>query len=250
MIHHCTLMRVNNLKITNDIKTITYDNIKKMMLNYDIIPGQRLILVDLAEQLGVSRTPVMHALSILAQEGYLDLVANQGYSVHVLTEEEGRNLFEIREIIETGIIDQLVHKMTDQQFEKLANSKMDFERAISDRVNRKLFILDTEFHACAIEIMDNPILVDRYRDICQKIFLRFRIEDLLVQQIGEIVREHDEILNALRIKDVEYAKELLHNHNKNAQNSLFSAIFQKETARIKIKAQPYESKRALKNGYC
>jgi DNA-binding GntR family transcriptional regulator len=206
-----------------------------MMLNYDIVPGQRLIFVDLAEQLGVSRTPVNNALSILANEGYLDFVPNQGYSVHVLTEEEGRYLFEIREIIETGVIGQAIRMMTSLKLDKIKQAKTEYERAISDNVHRQLFILDTEFHARAIEMIENPILVDHYRDICQKIFLRFRVEDLLTTRAIEIIKEHEEIFNSILIKDVEHAKELLHTHNLNAKTNLFSIIFQKETAKMKIK---------------
>lgn len=210
-----------------------------MMLNYDIIPGQRLIFVDLAKQIGVSRTPVNNALSILANEGYLDFIPNQGYSVHILTEEEANYLFEIREMIEIGVIGQAIRKMTDRKLEKLEQCKVDYENAISDRVHRKLFILDTEFHASAIEMIDNPILVDRYREVCQKIFLRFRVEDLLIERIREIVKEHDEIFHSLRTKDVEYAKELLNAHNNNAKKNLFAIIFQNEKAKIKIKTSPH-----------
>jgi DNA-binding GntR family transcriptional regulator len=125
--------------------------------------------------------------------------------------------------------------MTDRKLEKLQHCKLDYERAISDRVHRKLFILDTEFHASAVEMIDNPILVDRYREVCQKIFLRFRVEDLRIDRIREIVKEHDEIFHSLLTKDVERAKELLNSHNNNAKKNLFAIIFQNEKAKIKIK---------------
>jgi len=226
------------LKTQKNLTLIVYNQIKEMMLNYDIIPGQRLIFVDLAKQIGVSRTPVNNALSILANEGYLDFIPNQGYSVHILTEEEANYLFEIREMIEIGIIGQAIRKMTDEKLEKMEQCKINYENAISDRVHRKLFILDTEFHASAIEMIGNPILVDRYREVCQKIFLRFRVEDLLIARIREIVREHDEIFHSLRTKDVEYAKELLNAHNSNAKKNLFAIIFHNERTKAKIKAVP------------
>lgn len=161
------------MKTQKNLTLTVYNQIKEMMLNYDIIPGQRLIFIDLAKQIGVSRTPVNNALSILANEGYLDFIPNQGYSVHILTEEEANYLFEIREIIEIGVIGQAIRKMTDKKLDKLQQRKMDYEKAISDRVHRKLFILDTEFHASAIEMIDNPLLVDRYREVCQKNFSAF-----------------------------------------------------------------------------
>jgi DNA-binding GntR family transcriptional regulator len=227
---------LTGLKTQKNLTLTVYNQIKEMMLNYDIIPGQRLIFVDIAKQIGVSRTPVNNALSILANEGYLDFIPNQGYSVHILTEKEANYLFEIREMIEIGVIGQAIRKMTDKKLEKLEQCKVDYEKAISDRVHRKLFILDTEFHASTIEMMDNPILVDRYREVCQKIFLRFRVEDLLIDRIREIVREHDEIFHSLRTKDVERAKELLNSHNNNAKKNLFAIIFQNEKTKTKLKS--------------
>ena len=212
-----------------------YDSIKQMMLNYDIVPGQRLIFVDLAKQLGVSRTPVNNALSILAKEGYLDFVPNQGYSVHKLTKEEAESLYEIREILELGTIGKAMRKITEEKLAILEKKKCDYENSISDRVHRKLFILDAEYHASIIGMMDNPFLVNRYQDICQRIFLRFRTEDLRLDRQREIVKEHDTLFQAVRMRDVEWAKELIRNHNINAKKNLFAIIFQKGEAAEKIK---------------
>ncbi len=212
-----------------------YDSIKQMMLNYDIVPGQRLIFVDLAKQLGVSRTPVNNALSILAKEGYLDFVPNQGYSVHKLTIEEAESLYEIREILELGTIGKAIRKQTPEQLNELCGKKDLYESSITDRVRRQLFILDTEYHATIIGMLGNQFLVDRYRDICQRIFLRFRTEDLRLDRQKEIVREHDALFQAVRTRDVEWAKSLVKEHNANAKDNLFAIIFQKEEMIGKLK---------------
>jgi len=216
------------LKGRKNLTLAAYDRIKEMMLNYDIVPGQRLVFVDLAEQLGVSRTPVNNALSILAKEGYLDFVPNQGYSVHRLTREEAESLYEIREILEVGSIGKAIRMMTPETLHFLEKKKQEYERAITDRVQRKLFNLDTEFHASVIGMIGNIYLVDRYRDICQRIFLRFRTDDLQVERISEIVRQHDELFEAIQIRDVERAKELIRNHYADSKKNLFAIIFQKE----------------------
>jgi DNA-binding GntR family transcriptional regulator len=202
-----------------------YDRIMEMMINYDIVPGQRLVFVDLAEQLGVSRTPVNHALSILAKEGYLDFIPNQGYTVHRLTEEEAESLYEIREILELGTISKAIRNITPEKIEHFRGKKEAYEQAITDRVHRGLFVLDTDFHAAVIEMMDNAILADRYRDLCKRIFLRFRVEALRVERIHQIVEEHNRLFEAICIKDVALAKELLQKHNRNARKNLFSFIF-------------------------
>jgi DNA-binding GntR family transcriptional regulator len=222
------------LKKQKNLTLAVYYRIKEMMLNYDIVPGQRLIFVDLAEQLGVSRTPVNNALSILAKEGYLDFVPNQGYSVHKLTLEEAECLYEIREIMEVGTIGKAIRNMDDRKLAVLEQRKNDYKNAISDRVHRKLFVLDSEFHAAIIEMIDNPILSERYRDICQKIFLRFRTEDLVIERIPKIAAQHDELFEAVRIRDVDRAKELIKFHNENARQNLFAIIFRSENGRGKI----------------
>ena len=224
------------LKKQKNLTLAVYYRIKEMMLNYDIVPGQRLVFVDLAEQLGVSRTPVNTALSILAKEGYLDFIPNQGYSVHKLTLEEAECLYEIREIMEVGTIGKAIREINDQKLQVLEQRKNDYKNAISDRVHRKLFVLDAEFHAGIVEMIDNHILSERYRDICQKIFLRFRIEDLIIERIPEIASQHDQLFEAVRIKDVDRAKELIKYHNQNARKNLFAIIFRSENGRGKIKA--------------
>jgi DNA-binding GntR family transcriptional regulator len=234
------------LKKQKNLTLAVYSRIKDMMLNYEIVPGQRLVFVDLAEQLGVSRTPVNNALSILAKEGYLDFVPNQGYSVHRLTLEEAEALYEIREILEVGTIGKAIRHMGAQELATFKQRKQDYENAITDRVHRKLFILDTEFHAGMIEMTGNAILAGRYRDICQKIFLRFRTEDLRIDRIQKIVDEHEQIYEAVRIKDVARTKELLKTHNSNARKNLFSIIFQREQIAGKLKnIEPSEPESVL-----
>ena len=202
-----------------------YDSIKKMMFDYSIVPGQRLVFVDLAQQLGVSRTPVNNALSILAKEGYLDFVPNQGYSVHKLTLEEAESLYELREVLEIGTIGKAIRMISPGKIRELEDKLGEYAAAISDRVFRHLFAMDAEFHAAIMASIDNLYLVERYRDICQRIFLRIRIEDLRVDRQREIVKEHSALFEAVRIRDVEYAKDLIRTHNANAKRNLFAIIF-------------------------
>ena len=212
-----------------------YDRIMEMMINYDIVPGQRLVFVDLAEQLGVSRTPVNNALSILAKEGYLDFIPNQGYTVHKLTREEAEALYEIREILEIGTISKAIRAMTQEKIDRLRQVKEVYEKGVTDRVHRGLFVLDIDFHAAIIEMTGNLLLVDRYRDLCKRIFLRFRVEALSIDRIHEIVKEHDQLFETICIKDVDLSKELLKTHNRNARKDLSKIIFEKNKEERKIK---------------
>lgn len=200
----------------------------KLMLDYEIVPGQRLVFVDLAKQLKVSRTPVNNALSILAQEGYLDFVPNQGYSVRRLSQKDAEELYQIREVLEVGFIEQAIDSVTEKKLINIEKQKRAYEEAISYRVHRNLFILDTDFHLSILDMAGNKILSNRYRDLSRKIFLRFRIEELRMDRIEQICIEHDQLYEALSLKDVERAKGLVMVHHQNSRESLFPIIFQEK----------------------
>ena len=213
------------MKKNKNLTLKVYDSLIELMLNYEIVPGQRLVFVDLATQLKVSRTPVNNALAILAQEGYLDFVPHQGYSVHKITEKEAEDLYEIRDILEVGFIGQVIRNITDNDLDRIEKCMVAYENASDQRVTRKMFILDTEFHLAIMNVTGNDQLSSRYREICRKIFLRFRIEDLEMRRIEEIRAEHRKIFEALTLKDVELAKEQIRSHHTTSKKALFPIIF-------------------------
>ena len=213
------------LSTDKNLTQMTYRKIKEMMLDYDIIPGQRLIFVDLAKRLGVSRTPVNNALCILANEGFLDFVPNQGYTVHQITLEEGNALYEIREIIELAAVGSAIRNLTSDKLELLKKQKKLYERAIIENVSRGRFILDQEFHACYVQMSGNSYLTDYFREVYQRIFLRHRIEGLRAGRAKDVVLEHNEIYKAISLKDVERVKKLIKYHIKAGKEYIFSSIF-------------------------
>jgi DNA-binding GntR family transcriptional regulator len=216
------------LKKSKNLTLKVYNRIMKLMLDYEIVPGQRLVFVDLANQLKVSRTPVNNALSILAQEGYLDFVPNQGYSVRRLSQKDAEELYQIREVLEVGFIEQAIRNITEKKLINVEKQKLAYEKAISDRVHRNLFILDTEFHLAILDMAGNRILSARYQDLSQKIFLRFRIEELKIDRIDQICIEHHQLYEALSLRDAERAKGLIMVHHQNSRESLFPIIFQEK----------------------
>ena len=204
---------------------MAYRKIKDMMFNYEIIPGQRLVFVDLAKKIGVSRTPVNHALSILASEGFLDFIPHQGYAVHELTQEEAGALYQVREIIEMGAIELAIRKMTPEKLEALRKKKdVIAEKLTADHVTRRNFILDQEFHLCYIDMAGNPYLTNFFREVYQRIFLRHRLEGLSIARNQQVVSEHNEIVKAISQKDVRKAKESIKKHIRAAQKSIFSVF--------------------------
>jgi DNA-binding GntR family transcriptional regulator len=208
----------------SNLTDMAYRKIKAMMMNYDIVPGQRLIFVDLAKRLGVSRTPVNSALGILAAEGFLDFVPNQGYTVHEITHHEARNLYELRKILEMGAIEKVIERVTPEKLELLQKRQNLYEKAILDNISRGRFALDQEFHAAYIQMADNPYLTSYFREIYQRIFLRHRIEGLRPGRAKEVVSEHKALFEAIRQRDVKRARNLIEQHIDAGEKYIFTAV--------------------------
>ena len=203
-----------------------YQQIKQMMINYELIPGQRLIFNDLAEKMGVSRTPVNNALSLLAKEGFLDFTPHQGYTVHQITKEEADSLYELREILEIAAIEKVIANLTPEKLKVLERKQKSFEQAVAEKVSRGRFFLDQEFHAGIVELSGNLYLADYFREVYQRIFLRHRVGPLRGERAVQAPVEHDNILEAIKERDVARARQAISNHIKAGKEYIYSYIFE------------------------
>ncbi len=208
-----------------NLTQLVYERIREMMFHYEILPGQRLIFNDLAQKLQVSRTPVNNALSILANEGFLDFVPNQGYRVHQITREEAESLYEIREMLEVGAASRIVREINEEKLAAVQRRKALYREAISQKVSRGRFILDQEYHASYLNILNNIYLANYFREVYQRIYLRHRIEGMREDRTEMVAKEHQRIFEALMYRDVEGLKNAVLDHIRAGKEYIFSIVF-------------------------
>ena len=212
------------MKKSNNLTQKVYWKLIRLMRDSEIVPGQRLVFADLAKKLKVSRTPVNNALAILAQEGYLDFVPNQGYSVHRITQQEKKDLYEILEAMEISFIGHAIRRTTNQMLKTITRTKNKLDQLISENFNRKLFLFDTELHKAFLDMAGNANLSLRYSETCQKLYICFRPEGLSASRIADLQKEHEDLLEAVTLKDVDGAKTILHSHREIIENLEISMI--------------------------
>ena len=202
-----------------------YGKIRTLILTNQIIPGQRLPLADLAQKLGMSRTPVNSALSALAREGFLEFFPNRGYSVRRLTSRETEELHEARELLELSTTARAMHLMTDNTLSDVAEAKRRVDECVASRDYRQLFFLDAEFHTAIVAMTGNHYLVARYRDLFRMLSLSFSLTDLRFKRLPRMVAEHEEILEAFFTRDLERAQLLVERHGANDRETLYSRFY-------------------------
>ena len=87
---------------TRNKKTIAYEAIKRQIINIELPPGLPINEAELASQLGVSKTPIREALRQLERDGFVENVPSRGSMISHITSQEITDVFQIREIIESG----------------------------------------------------------------------------------------------------------------------------------------------------
>ncbi|MFN3881741.1 MAG: GntR family transcriptional regulator [Nitrincola lacisaponensis] len=97
-------LKINRTLVT--LREMVLDKLRSAILNFQLLPGDRLVERDLCERLGVSRTSVREALRHLESEGLVEFDGNRGPRVAVITLEDARDIYELRCALE-GLIVQL-----------------------------------------------------------------------------------------------------------------------------------------------
>lgn len=189
----------------SDLSVPVYDKLRKMILNNELKPGEKLLQEKLAARLGVSRTPLLKALQMLEYEFLVESIPRRGMFVKELKADEMRDIYDVREGIETVAVRLCTERCTERQLRTLKNIWKPFvnQQPIDFYRYRKA---DDKFHALLLEYSDNKVL----QKIYSHSLVQLRVEQMgLMRSPEETLPEHLAILQAIEKKDSEMAvKEL------------------------------------------
>jgi DNA-binding GntR family transcriptional regulator len=143
---------------TPPLRQRVYEQIEGLIAAGTLAPGVRLVEGDLAQTLGVSRGPVREALQLLAQAGFVDLRSHQGAFVHVPTEKEIDDFFDVRRALESESARLATERLTPESAARLTGAVHE-ARAALDRGDDPMATTGNGWlHAEIADIADNPLL--------------------------------------------------------------------------------------------
>jgi DNA-binding GntR family transcriptional regulator len=189
-----------------------YLEIKKMLFNYQIVPGQKLQCQDLAEKFKVSRTPVKDALNMMEKEGYVELKHNKGYYVAEIGLKEAEELYDIREALEVLGVQRAIENLNQRSLGILKEAMEAYSKDLMMPLTRKRLILDANFHLRMMQLSQNIALVATLRMIFSKIYLKHKIENLSIQRGNQADKEHKQIYEAICSGKTSSAIEIVRRH--------------------------------------
>ncbi|MCH9827241.1 MAG: GntR family transcriptional regulator [Gammaproteobacteria bacterium] len=206
-------------KQTNPLAEQVYTKVKQAIFDFELLPGDRFTENELAEQHGVSRTPVRDALYRLQREGYLEVGFRSGWSVSPFDFPRFDELYDLRILIETASVERLCQMDPPPDLEAL---KRQWLVAKDQRVTeaRQIAALDEAFHTTLVSAAGNREIARVHEDITEKIRIIRRLDFLKSNRIEATYDEHAKILRLILKRQSTEATILLRSHVTQSKNEV------------------------------
>ena len=194
------------------LRDVAFRKLRQAILRGELQPGQRLMEIALAEQLGVSRTPVREAIRMLEQDGLAVMIPRRGAVVSKISGKNLRDVLEVRRALEELAVDLACTRMTDEDFQKLKEANERFSATLSGNDITKMAEADEAFHDLIYQASDNARLVLLEMQLREQMY-RFRIEHLKEKSKRyRLVEDHNAIIRNLINRDSDNAREAIREH--------------------------------------
>ncbi len=204
-------MKLKNIRFRNASER-AYRIIKEMIAQYQLIPGQKITYIQLAEKLEMSKTPIINALYRLEQDEFVISIPNRGFFVNEIDIEEVAELFKIREGLEILAAEEAMKNQNPETLKEIEKAMIAHRKYHYDIVTRKRLALDAAFHLKIAEMGRNRNLVRFLRQVFEHIYLRHRSEGIPRKRLVTSVEEHQKIFDAIREKNMAKARRLMKQH--------------------------------------
>jgi DNA-binding GntR family transcriptional regulator len=197
-----------------------YETLRQRVLRRDPGPGAKLSLHELATELGVSRSPVHHALTRLVSEGLLSVKARRGYYVTPVTAKTVGNGYDVRLALELHAAECTVGSVDAANLDRFRTLMVESEAAISQE---EWDAANAAFHEFQIDLAANEMLSHVYRELSVNLMMQVirggRLEG------GEyLAREHRAIVDAFEASDLAAAQLAIRMHIESGKGIALDAI--------------------------
>jgi DNA-binding GntR family transcriptional regulator len=210
-----------------------YALIRQAITSGRFVPGQRLSERELAVQYGVSRTPIREAFRHLIQEGLVVYKPNSGYRIIPLSEELARNILVVRETLESMATRLAAQRDPKGTAETMVKTITKARRAYREGQLSELIAANQSFHQALVESSGNSVLKAMYRTLQGYIGLMMSVSLSWPRRPLETIREHGEIIRALKSGNPDAAEKAIRRHVRNAYEGVLRNVKQYLTQTVR-----------------
>jgi DNA-binding GntR family transcriptional regulator len=206
------------------LREVVAETLREAIVNGVLKPGERLMEIQLAEELGVSRTPVREAIRKLELEGFVVMIPRRGTYVADLSIKDINEVFEIRTALDVLAAGLAVERITEDELEQLERLLVEIAELIEQDDADKIVESDSQFHDILYRASRNDRLVGIINNLREQ-FTRFR--SISIQYPGRMqksVEEHRRLVEAIASRDTDLAQQLAREHMENSEQTLLQDL--------------------------
>lgn len=199
------------------LRDVVFRTLRQAILKGELAPGERLMEIQLAKRLGVSRTPIREAIRKLELEGLVIMIPRKGAEVAGITEKNLRDVLEVRRSLEELAIELACQRMSESDIRELEEAQTAFKTAVGSSDMIRIAQTDEAYHDVIYKGTCNDKLVQILNNLREQMY-RYRLE--YIKDTGKrqvLLIEHDNILNAIRSRNLEQAKNAMREHIDNQE---------------------------------
>jgi DNA-binding GntR family transcriptional regulator len=208
---------------SKSLQEMAYDSLKAGILTGRLLPGEKYGELELARELGISRTPVREALLKLEVENLICFNPGRGISVKYFSKKDLEDLTELRRIIEEAAVAKIVGSLSKDQIERVKNILAEQEECVRGGYDENIFLeIDRKFHLSLIEAGGNKFMIQTYNSIRDYFAMTFRGALSKRGRVMEVLREHKLIVKALSEVNLDMAIDAVRTHLINSKSIALS----------------------------
>ena len=215
------------------LRDVVFQTLRQSILTGQMEPGERLMEVQLAEELGVSRTPVREAIRMLELEGLVVMIPRRGAQVAAITKQDLRDVLEVRATLERLAARLACERFTEEGYRNLEKANREFAHLARLRNKSVVDITnaDVHFHDVIYQATGNRRLIQIVQNLQEQMY-RYRMEYVRDLSSHEnLIAEHTDIIRALEARDETKAEEIVVTHISNQAKEILRLINEHEEDR-------------------
>ncbi len=206
------------------LRDVVFKTLRQEILTGKLKPGERLMEIQLANKLGVSRTPIREAIRKLELDGLVIMIPRRGAEVAQITLKDLKDVMEVRCALDVLAIELACERMERDERNKLYQACENFREAVKTKDTRKLAEADVAFHDAIVLSTGNTRLIQLVSNLSEQMY-RYRFEYLKDATSHEMLQqEHMEMYQSILKKDKAAAASVVRKHINNQEEAIIKQL--------------------------
>ena len=214
----------DSTKHQEDSSQIAYQGIRRMLYSKELVPGQRIAYRDLAERLQLSPTPIIQALKWLELQGFVLHEPNRGYSMAPFSLKELEELYELRVLVEPWLVPFTVEHIDKKGLAELKSALQAHLSAEREFYLKERLFKNREFHMTLASLSGKGTQIRILQNVFEMLFLKYGGNYLPMSSLTATDQEHQEIYDAVALRNPERAQAVLRNHLTNVKVQVLTSV--------------------------